>query len=422
MDIRKSMVIATVLGASVAAGIVISCSEETAGAGANGTGANHGTGAMGAAGGINFGGSGGEGATVVSDAGPDGDADVCAATTVTAQATPAVMYFLVDRTGSMRCNPPPVQTSDNCEGNPQPIDPNQPSKWEITSTALSAAFATLETAIPLPSVGVAYFNQDNYCGFPSVPDVDILTLSGNAGSDPQLAALQASLAAVAPQGNTPIVGTVMDAYNYLYENAEGFPGNRFVVLLTDGAETCDPSATDFLVQKAQEASWTGIRTFVLGAPGSEGARAFLSQIAYNGNTASDPNCDHSGAPPDVGDCHMDMTLPNMDFATELAANLQKISAQALSCEFDVPVPAPGDPPVDLGKVNVVYTPGGAEAQGQYILQNDALPCDDPNNDGWQYTDNNTKILLCAGACDTVKNDPGATVSIELGCQTHEVPA
>jgi hypothetical protein len=41
--------------------------------------------------------------------------------------------------------------------------------------------------------------------------------------------------------------------------------------------------------------------------------------------------------------------------------------------------------------------------------------------GWQYIDNNTKIQLCAGACEQITNDPEATISIELGCQTHEVP-
>ena len=63
-----------------------------------------------------------------------------------------------------------------------------------------------------------------------------------------------------------------------------------MVLLTDGAETCDPNNTDFLVQKALEANWFGIRTFVLGAPGSDDARGILEAwqaggggvVTYNG--------------------------------------------------------------------------------------------------------------------------------------------
>jgi hypothetical protein len=423
MDIRQSMVLATIFGAAMAGAIGASCKEET-GAGANGAGNGSGTGATGTGGSILFGGSGGDGAGVVSDAGPDGDADVCASTTVAAEAKAAVMLFLVDRTGSMNCNPPPEQLSSDCAITPVKEHAELPSKWEITRNALLEAFGVggggLETAVPLPSVGVAYFNNDQYCGFPSVPSVDIVTLSGDYLSDPQLAALQTSLGGVVPKGDTPIVGTLMSAYAYLHDNAGAFPAsNRFVVLLTDGAETCDPGYASDLVLKAAEANWVGIRTFVLGAPGSEGARSFLSQIAYNGGTPSSPTCIHDPASPDdVGDCHMDMTLsPN--FAAELAANLQAISTQALTCQFDVPVPALGDPPVDLTKVNVLYSSAGGTPE--YILQNNALPCDDPNNNGWQYTDGNTVIELCAGACATIKNDPQASVSIELGCQTHEVP-
>lgn len=416
MKLRLGVGIAVVGSALAAAPLACSDPElitrNDAGAGANGS-AGSGVGA-----GIGIGGGGnGTGATV--DDGGLGDGDVCASTKVGATITPAVLFFLVDRTGSMNCNVPPIQTSEDCEGNPQKVDPAQPSKWEITRDAFSTALSGLETAVPLPTVGIAFFNNDNYCGFPVAPEVDLLELSGDAATDPQLAALQAGLAAVVPKGSTPIVGSVMGAYSFLHQNKAMFPGNRFVVLLTDGAETCDAASTDFLVQKSLEASWVGIRTFVLGAPGSEPARALLSQLAFNGGTATNPNCDHSGAQPDVGDCHMDMTLPNTDFAAELQANLATISAQVLSCVVDVPQPGPNDPPVDLGKVNVVYT--GGDGKEQTVLQDNSVPCSDPSNKGWQYTDNNTKIELCGAACEMLKSDPKASLSIELGCETQEVP-
>jgi hypothetical protein len=419
MRIAKLALFASVIATTVVAALA-SCSEDEAnpGKGGGGVGAGNASSSSGQGGEGFDAGTGLSGGGIVTSDGGD-DSGVCASETKTAIATPAVMLFLVDRSGSMRCNPPPIQDSAACEVTPQQADPNELSKWEITSDALGLAIAGLETDSPLPSIGLAYFNSDNYCGFPSSPDVAITALSGDAATDPHLAALQGSLAAVSPQGYTPIIGTVMGAYSFLHQNADQFTGNRFVVLLTDGAETCDPDNLALLVDKAYEASVFGIRTFVLGAPGSEGARAFLSQIAFNGGTASDPACDHSGAPADAGDCHMDMTLPGMDFATELAANLQAISAEALSCVFDVPEPDPGDPPVDPAKVNVKYSSGGGPEE--YIYQDYSLPCDDPANMGWQYIDNNTKIQLCAGACEQITNDPEATISIELGCQTHEVP-
>jgi len=375
------------------------CGDDGAATGSNSGGNNGGAGAgnsggAGASdGGLDF--SVGAGGQPVQSVGGYGGGEVCASDAVTATRAPATMLFLIDRSGSMNCNLPPIQTSQDCEANPQKVNVNEPSKWEVTSQALSAAFAGLENNDPLPSIGIGYFNSDNYCGFPTQPDVAIQSLSGDAATDAQLTALQTSLANVTPQGFTPIIGTVMGGYNFLYTNQASLDGILFVVLLTDGAETCDPANLPLLVQKSGEAAGVGIRTFVLGAPGSESARGFLSQIAFNGETAVDPNCDHSGAPADAGDCHMDMTLPGLDFATELAANLATISLEALSCVFDVPEPAPGDPPVDLTKVNVKHESedGGVTS----IPQDYSVGCGDPNNQGWQYSANNTKITLCGEA-------------------------
>jgi hypothetical protein len=58
-------------------------------------------------------------------------------------------------------------------------------------------------------------------------------------------------------------------------------GNNFLVLLTDGAETCAPDQQeDFVNTTVITAAAVGIRTFVIGAPGSEGNRAFLSRVAF----------------------------------------------------------------------------------------------------------------------------------------------
>ncbi len=411
---------------AVSAGVFVACGSSDSGSGAQGAAASGGAaGADGGGGMVNpdsgsggfFGGDSGLSGDVTSE-GFDPDA-ACAATTLSATLAKANILFLIDRTGSMNCNPPPTQTSAECANNPVKKVGTEPSKWEITRDALIAAIQGLEGTNPLPSIGIMYFNSDGFCGFPQQPNVNVAALSGNPNNDPQLNALVLSLNGVTPKGETPIVGSTMSAYQYLNSNAASFDGNRFVVLLTDGAETCDPASKPYLIEKAgQASSLVNIRTFVLGAPGSEDGRAFLSQLAYAGGTPSSSTCDHSGAPANVGDCHMDMTLPGLDFATALQANLQAISGQALSCEFDVPTPGPGEPPVDPTKVNVKYTHGGTT---EYILQDAQDPCDDASNAGWQYFDNNTKIVLCGAACDKVKNDPQASISIELGCATQSVP-
>lgn len=348
----------------------------------------------------------------VSD-GFDPDAQ-CAANSMKATRTPANILFLIDRSGSMNCNPPPLTDSTQCEQWPKRADASQPSKWEVTTSALTTALTGLAQTTPLPAVGIMYFNIGDLCGYPDNPAVPVEALS-----QPQVNALTLSLGATYPLGATPIVGTVMRAYAYYYDNPTLFVGNRFVVLLTDGGDTCDPDSKQFLVGKAAEATAVGIRTFVLGAPGSEPYRAFLSQLAHAGGTASSPTCDATGAQPTVGDCHMDMTLPNMDFAAELQKNLAAISANALSCELDVPDPPDGGT-IDFGKVNVVYT-SSETGDSTTLPYDNQHPCGDASNTGWQYADNNTKIVLCGHACDLIKSDPQAEVSVTLGCQTQEVP-
>jgi len=411
---------------STLAAMVVLSLVASAGCGNSADSASNGSGSGGGGnkdggGGSSAGGTGGSG--YLNTDGSVGDAAVsdafdpdaqCAATDVKAERTPANILFLIDRSGSMNCNPPPTTQSPDCEKWPKKADQNQLSKWEITIGALKQALTGLSTTTPTPSVGLMFFNVGDLCGYPDSPAVAVQELNA-----PQLNALTLSLDSTYPLGATPIVGTVMRAYAYFHDNAASFNGNRFVVLLTDGGETCDPDNKQFLIGKAAEATAVGIRTFVLGAPGSEPYRAFLSQLAYEGGTPSTPTCDHSGAQAEVGDCHMDMTLPGMNFADELQKNLAAISAHALSCELEVP-DQPDGGSIDYGKVNVVYTPSST-GQPETLPYDDQHPCSDSSNQGWQYADNHTKIILCGSACDRIKNDPGAEVSVAFGCQTQGVP-
>ncbi len=115
-----------------------------------------------------------------------------------------------------------------------------------------------------------------------------------------------------------------------------------------------------------------IRTFVIGAPGSEQARARLSQMAWEGGTASSDDCDHWDDP-DKGDCHFDMTK-STDFAADLNDALKEIAqTKILSCEFDVPKNDSGGG-VDLDKVNVTFTNGDGDEEE--ILKDTSESCDD----------------------------------------------
>jgi len=323
---------------------------------------------------------------------------------------PANMLVVLDRSGSMNCNLPPITESADCEATPVQVDTTQPKKWEVVVGGLKDAFVALP---PSASVGLAFFNNNDVCGVNSTPSVGVNLLDTT-----QIAALSNALdSAPPPKGGTPIVGATIVAYKHLHEQAQ-VQGNKFVVLITDGKETCDQDKVQILQTEIPKAVSVNIRTFVIGAPGSEPARALLSQMAYLGGTARSATCDHSGSALDQGDCHFDMTT-TQDFAADLAAGLAAISGQALGCELDVPAADPSGRPVDYAKVNVRYARAGDANDIVDILQDPARPCDG-GAEGWQYAQDNRKIVLCGSICDDVKADEKARVEVVLGCETAVV--
>lgn len=360
----------------------------------------------------------------MSDAGSDSNqvTEVCAelegmlecdARSYGSKQIPSSVLFVVDRSGSMACNPPPVQTVEACNETPIAANPSSPSRWQITVDSLKDAMGGLQDTNV--AAGLTFFSVDNGCGVNSTPSVGV-----NMVSKPQLDAMSAALDGIGPRGGTPIVGSVVLAYAHLHQEAMA-PGNRYVVLLTDGEESCGfageeedtadlAAARDHLlgveVQKAMEAN---IRTFVIGAPGSEGARGFLSELAAAGGTARAADCVHGDPDSATGDCHYDLTQ-SADFAEVLSDALGDISGQALGCEFPTPDGI-------SRRINVQYKATGDA--GPTCLPLDERPCAEA--DGFQFakhadgTEDLSKVVLCGPACDRVKSDPGARVDVILGC-------
>ncbi len=368
--------------------------------------------------------------------GPIGSTDVavspdaaCAVSTVQAPRIPANILFVVDRSGSMNCNPPPYDTSEHCEAFPVKQVTTQLSKWEITRDALKSAIGAMPSQ---NSVGIVYFSNgsstqladSNNCNVVGTPDLTIQQVN-----PAHITKVNASLDAVVPKGKTPIVGGLTNAYQYIF-NGVSLTGKLYVVLLTDGAETCNANMIPDLVRTQSDsgtmgtvelASSVGIRTFVLGAPGSEPARQFLSSVAKLGGTGAKANCNWTSSDPKVGDCHFDMTNVSdagPTFAQQLNDALEAVSREALSCEFDVPKQTPDGGTIDYTKVNVLFTP--STGPQETISRDDNAPCGSGAN-GWQYTQGNQKIVLCGSACDKVKADTRGSVQILLGCATLILP-
>ena len=329
--------------------------------------------------------------------------------TIEASLPPANLAFLIDRSGSMGCNLPPITDSATCEADPVRADPSAPSKWEVVRRALEAVLAELPASA---RASITYFSNDDHCGVQSSPHVPMARLE-----DAQRAALAQSLAGVELRGGTPLVGGLILAYKQL--NPDQTPsqphGPRFVVLLTDGQEGCAPQETTRLLeQELPKSRRARITTFVVGVPGSEVARGFLSRLAFAGGAPRSGDCDHTSPDPLAGDCHFDMTRES-DLAAQLRRALMAITQTALGCEFVLPQP-PAGVGLDYSRVNVVFRPSAGEEE-LLLPQDPDLPCEEGAN-GWQYTDDRSRVRLCGEACERVQR--AASIRIALGCQSIRV--
>jgi hypothetical protein len=186
------------------------------------------------------------------------------------------------------------------------------------------------------------------------------------------------------------------------------------VLVTDGTPTFSlgcvgdgRTAVDTapLIQAAADAAAAGIRTFVIGSPGSEMAREALSKMATQGGTAP-AGCSDTG--PNY--CHFDMTTAP-DLSVALNAAFKAITGSVITCNYTIP-PPPSGQTIDPTLVNVNFT----NSAGTTVVAKDP----DPNGGctkGWQYAANNTQIVLCPDMCEQAKADPAAKVSVVVGCKT-----
>ncbi|HMI92461.1 MAG TPA: hypothetical protein VK509_13900, partial [Polyangiales bacterium] len=110
---------------------------------------------------------------------PVSDADAlvngsCATATMQSDLLPTNILFVIDRSGSMSCNPPPTTDSVACEMKPERANAGEPSKWEITSSTLAAAIDALPaTAV----VGISYFSNNDSCGVQSAPSVPLAPIT-----------------------------------------------------------------------------------------------------------------------------------------------------------------------------------------------------------------------------------------------------
>ncbi|HEY3495803.1 MAG TPA: vWA domain-containing protein [Polyangiaceae bacterium] len=332
--------------------------------------------------------------------------EACALATDTVEAIPAVLELVIDTSGSMTWPPGWAPTPDD------DTPPPGATKWEITRDALEVAVDTLAPEVALGA---------NFYPNVSGDDVGICLLNrvalpiaplGAAGSSAR-GDWSSALADVVPIGGTPTEGAYLFGIEQL--SSTQLDGSKFLLLITDGTPTCTldcectddnlPVDSDPLIAEAASALEDGIRTFVIGSPGSEGTRGVLSALATAGGTAKE-NCSDDGPVY----CHFDMTT-EPDLANGLARALDQVAMSLRSCEYPIPEP-PDDRTLDRDRVNVLYTPSSGETE-TVPRDPSATKCDE----GWQYSDDGKSILLCGEACEAAKADVGARVEVLFGCET-----
>lgn len=329
----------------------------------------------------------------------------CAHATVRGRLKPTNLLFVLDQSGSMVCNlPEDGQSSEDCDRFPLRRFADKPSKWELTRDALNQALDALSTSGDVRVAFSMFPRQGTRCTVSVEPTIDFVQLDAKSKT-----AVSAQLATLTPSGETPLAGATILSYAYLLDSmkAGGLDGETFVVVLTDGVETCETGAVlSLLSEDAPNAlKGLGVRTFVVGAPGSEGGRRFLSELAVQGGTPASRDC-FFGPEATDGNCHFDMTQTK-DFGSDLLDALVRINSEAVVCAIDVPQdPLGGSVLHDQVNVSLDGVSQPMKAKG-----------DCATTDGWRYTEGFAQIRLCGEVCRQAKR-PGAKVDVILGCPTR----
>jgi hypothetical protein len=349
-----------------------------------------------------------EGDNGAADAGPLSASSACAKSVTKAQQKPLDVYLMLDQSASM---------ADPVLGG---------TKWDAVVRAL-ITYADLPSSAGV-SMGVQYFGlenpappkkcqgpQDCPTGIPCGPTFecedsslgiggDYCTAAVYANPEVEIAplpgaspALKTSLGTHSPTTWTPTSAALQGAIDHARAWATAHPDHVTVTILaTDGVPTeCDTSLPNIdAIAAAAAAGTPRILTYVIGIGN---ALAALDGIAAAGGTGAA------------------FLASNLDMNHDFLLALAKIRGSALGCEYAVPPAEPGKA-VDLGQVNILYSPGGAAPVVMpKVLDKAHCPS---GIDAWYYDDATPqRIVLCDSSCQKVTLDPTGEVDVLVGCAT-----
>jgi hypothetical protein len=361
----------------------------------------------------------GTGGSTTTDSGPLPDG-ACGITKLTAKSLEVNVLLVIDKSGSMADKPTGFTTD----------------KWSALKTALKSSLGAVENSLsfglelyPLsadPKNPIPVKCSTNCCDMPALPGINVPVAAGSTSVPDILSTLDAT----PPGGGTPTAEALKRALEYFTTgDGKSLTGDKYVLLATDGGPNCNAQAPQCDESKCtlnldgncpiegsdaggfqgnccnanlegpklclddgettaqlQNLNKAGIKTFVIGIPGSEAYKTYLDEFAVAGgeeNPAAPPKYFAVSASGGVG---------------ELTNVLSSITKKLIrSCELKLT-----SEPRDLGKLNV------------YVDGNE-LKRDDAN--GWKLDTSTSPptVDLTGSACTEVETKGARSVQVVFGC-------
>lgn len=337
------------------------------------------------------------------DAGTSTVDAACGGTSVKATARDANLLLVLDASGSMLQKPAGFAIN----------------KWQAVAASLRDALGPNKEKL---SLGLELFpygvTSADACALPT-GEAAIEVPIGPGGST--LDTIVSRVSSVSPGGATPTAKALAAAKEYFTTGAgKALSGDKYVILATDGgpncnsaltcgADTCttnidgncssgnccDPSISritcldgDGVKEQLAALRTAGVRTFVVGIPGTEAYKTWLDAFAEAGGITSP-------------------TGPDKYFSVSAAGGVAGLTSvfslitgeMITACRINLERAAP-----DPTKVNV-YVDDESIPQG--------------GDDGWEYDESTDppSIVIKGKTCEQVKSKGARAITVEYGCPT-----
>jgi hypothetical protein len=333
----------------------------------------------------------------------------CGGTTLTASARDASILLVLDKSGSMTQRPNGFSTT----------------KWDAMHAALAAALGQAQSRISIglelfPAQDVSVGCVGNCCSLPAGDAAIVVDVGPGTTTVPSILA---RIATTAAGGGTPTADALGRALGYFTTGAgKNAKGDKYVLLATDGgpncnaglacapatctpnvdgtcsiANCCDPASGGSTIDCLDDASVVkqldalraaGVKTFVVGIPGSEAYAPYLDTFAQHGGTPN-PN-----APPSY------YAVSASGDVAGLTSTFEAITGQLItSCRLQLQ-----SQPQDPSQLNVTV-------DGVTVHQGGA--------DGWTLDTSTTPptVVLEGTTCTALQTQGARSIQIVYGCPT-----